>query len=102
MPLSPGDTLGPYEILALAGKVGMGQVYRARETRLKREVALKVLPEASPAIRTAWPEGRLPGKNQNRNYAGGQHGQQQDQHAFRGRPHGVPADAGRRAHNLAG
>jgi len=46
MPLSPGDRLGPYEILAPIGKGGMGEVYRARDTKLKRDVAIKVLPEA--------------------------------------------------------
>jgi serine/threonine protein kinase len=42
MPLSEGDKLGPHEILALVGKGGMGEVYRARDPRLKRDVAIKV------------------------------------------------------------
>jgi len=46
MSLSAGSRLGPYEILALIGAGGMGEVYRARDTKLKREVALKILPEA--------------------------------------------------------
>jgi serine/threonine protein kinase/Tol biopolymer transport system component len=44
MPLRPGDKLGPYEILAPIGAGGMGEVYRARDTMLKRDVAIKVLP----------------------------------------------------------
>jgi eukaryotic-like serine/threonine-protein kinase len=44
MALSPGSRLGPYEILAPIGAGGMGEVYRARDTRLEREVAVKVLP----------------------------------------------------------
>lgn len=44
MALNPGTKLGPYEVVAPAGAGGMGEVYRARDTRLNREVAVKVLP----------------------------------------------------------
>jgi Tol biopolymer transport system component/predicted Ser/Thr protein kinase len=45
MPLFPGAKLGPYEIVAAIGAGGMGEVYRARDTRLGRDVAIKVLPQ---------------------------------------------------------
>jgi serine/threonine protein kinase/Tol biopolymer transport system component len=54
MNLSPGTRLGPHEIIAPLGAGGMGEVYRARDTRLGREVAIKVLPQhlsASPEVR---------------------------------------------------
>ena len=46
MSLTPGTRLGPYEIASAIGAGGMGEVYRARDTKLKRDVAIKVLPES--------------------------------------------------------
>ncbi|HTK94427.1 MAG TPA: serine/threonine-protein kinase, partial [Terriglobales bacterium] len=54
MPLRSGEKLGPYEIMDAAGAGGMGEVYRARDTRLDRTVAIKILPghlSTDPAMR---------------------------------------------------
>jgi serine/threonine protein kinase len=47
--MNPGTRLGPYEITAKLGEGGMGEVYRATDSKLKREVAIKVLPQAFTA-----------------------------------------------------
>jgi serine/threonine protein kinase len=44
--LTPGTRLGAYEVLSLLGQGGMGEVYRARDRKLDRDVAIKVIPEA--------------------------------------------------------
>ncbi len=46
MPLNVGDRLRHYDVTALIGEGGMGEVYRARDTKLDRDVAIKVLPES--------------------------------------------------------
>ena len=53
MPLAPGTHLGAYEIIAAIGSGGMGEIYRARDPRLNRDVAIKVLPERSHSDREA-------------------------------------------------
>ena len=45
MPIATGTTLNQYEIVSLLGKGGMGEVYRARDLKLKRDVAIKILPD---------------------------------------------------------
>ncbi|MBL0313449.1 MAG: hypothetical protein IPP78_12210 [Holophagaceae bacterium] len=57
--LAPVPCLGPYEIVGQIGAGGMGEVWRAKDTRLGRDVAIKVLPEPSGFTRTTIAEYRL-------------------------------------------
>ena len=55
MSLEVGSRLGHYDVTALIGEGGMGEVYQATDTKLKRQVALKILPDArSLLIRSGW------------------------------------------------
>jgi serine/threonine protein kinase len=51
MPLTSGSRLGPYDILSPLGAGGFGEVYKARDTRLDRTVAIKILPSANPELK---------------------------------------------------
>src|SRR5213079_3035777 len=51
--LEPGTRIGPYEIMSRLGSGGMGEVYRARDPRLERDVAIKVLPQSTAHDLTA-------------------------------------------------
>ena len=55
MPLTIGSRLAHYDVTALIGEGGMGQVYQATDTKLNRQVALKILPERLPLILIGWP-----------------------------------------------
>jgi hypothetical protein len=54
MPIGAGNKLGPYEVFAPLGTGGMGEVWRATDTKLKREVAIRVLPAACTSWRWSW------------------------------------------------
>ena len=55
MSVALGGCIGPYEVLRRIGAGGMGEVYRATDTKLNRDVALKVLPPRSRTTPSGWP-----------------------------------------------
>ena len=69
MPLTAGTRLGPYEVLGLIGAGGMGEVYKARDTRLDRTVAIKIL----PTVLSADPERRARFEREAKTIAGLSH-----------------------------
>ena len=75
MPLATGTRLGPYEILAPIGAGGMGEVYRARDPRLGRDVAIKVLPASfssdADRLRRFEQEAQAAGRSQPPEHHGG-------------------------------
>ena len=54
MALNPGSRIGHYEVVGTVGRGGMGEVYRARDTKLGRDVAMKILPDAFAADPIGW------------------------------------------------
>ena len=62
MPLAPGVRLGSYAVTAMIGQGGMGEVYRANDTTLDRDVAIKVLPDAFASDPDAHARGSGPGR----------------------------------------
>ena len=87
MTLTSGQTLSSYEILGLLGAGGMGEVYRARDTRLEREVAIKVLPEE-----LAGDEERLRRFEREAKTLAGSYNQPNDRAARQVRPGARPAE----------
>jgi hypothetical protein len=53
MSLAPGTRIGPYEVISIVGEGGMGQVFRARDTKLQREIAIRSCPSRSRTIAIA-------------------------------------------------
>ena len=109
MSLAPGTKLGPYEIVAPLGAGGMGEVYRARDTRLERAVAIKVLPQnlsSSPEVRQRFEDGAAERKfgvqadgftTRHVQVAGQRHQHHRRLHAARGHRHGLRSCQG--SHN---